>query len=111
MAILIADKVDFRIRNVNRSKRGHFIINVGSVHLKDVIIQNVCAPNMYTNTFWTLKYMNQILLKLKRERESKITAERCQKLSCNNIEQLDKKSIGYRKHEQHYQLTWPNWYL
>lgn len=41
----------FRIRNVNRSKRGHFIINVGSIHLKDVIILNVCTPNMYTNTF------------------------------------------------------------
>ena len=47
----------------------------------------------------------------KRNRQSKIKAEILPKCSCNSREQLDKKSIEYRKHKQHYQLTWSNWYL
>lgn len=47
----------------------------------------------------------------KRNRQSKIKAEILPKCSCNSREQLDKKSIQYREHKQHYQLTWSNWYL
>ena len=96
----------------NRNNRGHFKINLGSVHLEDVIILNVCVCNVYTNTILNFQIHEPNIDETeKRTRQSKIKAEILPKCSCNSREQLDKKSIEYRNHKQHYQLTWSNWYL
>ena len=59
MAILISDKVDFRAKEIIRGKQGHYIKITGIIHLDDLMILNVCAPNNRTS-----KYMKQTLKKV-----------------------------------------------
>ena len=45
VAILISDKLDFKIKTVLRDAEGHYIINKGSIHQEDLTIVNIYAPN------------------------------------------------------------------
>lgn len=62
MAILISDKVDFRAKEIIRGKEGHYIKITEIIHLDDLVILNVCAPNNRTS-----KHMKQTLKKVKGE--------------------------------------------
>ena len=44
VAILISDKIDFKIKSITTDKEGHFIIIKVSIHQKDIIIINTYAP-------------------------------------------------------------------
>ena len=46
VAILISDKIDFKIKNVTRDKEGHYIIIKGSIKEEDITIRNIYAPNI-----------------------------------------------------------------
>ena len=46
VAILIADKIDFKIKTVTRDKEGHYIMIKGSIQEEDITIINVYAPNI-----------------------------------------------------------------
>ena len=46
VAILISDKLDFKIRTVTSDEEGHYIITKGSIHQEDLTIVNIYAPNM-----------------------------------------------------------------
>ena len=46
IAILIQDKIDFKVNTVTRNKDGHYIINKGSIPKLDIPIINIYAPNM-----------------------------------------------------------------
>ena len=46
LAILISDKIDFKIKNVTRDKEGHYIMIRGSIQEEDMTITNIYAPNM-----------------------------------------------------------------
>ena len=46
VAILISDKIDFKIKNVTRDKEGHYIIIKGSNQEEDITIINIYAPNI-----------------------------------------------------------------
>ena len=46
VAILISDKIDFKIKTVTRDKEGHYIVIKGSIQEEDTTIVNICAPNI-----------------------------------------------------------------
>jgi hypothetical protein len=41
VAILISDKVDFKLKLVKQDKEGHFILIKGAIHQKEIIIINL----------------------------------------------------------------------
>ena len=45
VAILISDKIDFKIKAVKRDKEGHYIIIKGSMQ-EDIILINIYPPNI-----------------------------------------------------------------
>ena len=44
VAILISDKIDFKINAVKRDKEGHYIMIKGSIQEEDIAIINIYAP-------------------------------------------------------------------
>ena len=45
VAILISDKLDFKLKVVTRDEEGHYIIITGSIHQEELTIKNVYVPN------------------------------------------------------------------
>ena len=64
MAILISDKIAFKIKNIIRDKEGHYIMIKGSIQ-EDITIVNVYAPNIGAP-----QYIRQMLKTIKGEIES-----------------------------------------
>ena len=62
VAILISDKIDFKIKNVTRDKEGHYIMIKGSNQEEDIIIINIYAPNIGAP-----QYIRQLLTAIKEE--------------------------------------------
>ena len=46
VAILISAKIDFKIKNVIRDKKGHYIMIKGSIQEENITIINIYAPNI-----------------------------------------------------------------
>ena len=46
VAILISDKIDFKIKTITRDKEGHYILIKGSIQEEDITIVNIYAPNI-----------------------------------------------------------------
>ena len=46
VAKFVADKIDFKIKNVTRDKEGHYIMIKGSIQEEDITIINIYAPNI-----------------------------------------------------------------
>ena len=46
IAILILDKLDFKIKTVTRDKERHYIMIKGSIQEEDITIVNIYAPNI-----------------------------------------------------------------
>ena len=50
VAILISDKLEFKLKAVTRDEEGHYIIFTGSIHQEELTIINVYAPNLKAPT-------------------------------------------------------------
>ena len=70
VAILISDKIDFKIKNVTRNKEGHYIIISGSIQEEDKTIINIHAPNIGAP-----QYIRQMLTAKKEEIDSNTIIE------------------------------------
>ena len=65
VAILISDKIDFKIKNVARDKEEHYIMIKGSIQEKAIAILNIYAPNTGAP-----QYIRQMLTAIKEEIDS-----------------------------------------
>ena len=65
VAILVSDRIDFKIKTITRDKEGHYIMIKGLIQEKDITIVNIYAPNI-----GTFQYIRQILTAIKGEIES-----------------------------------------
>jgi exonuclease III len=51
VAILISDKVDFKLKLLKRDKEGHFILKKGAIHQEEITIINLHTPNVGAPNF------------------------------------------------------------
>jgi hypothetical protein len=51
VAILISDKVNFKLTLLKRDKQGHSILIKGKIHQKEITIINLYAPNINAPNF------------------------------------------------------------
>ena len=51
MAILISDKIDFKIKKITRDKDGYYIVIKGTIHQEDIIFINKYAPKKEASKF------------------------------------------------------------
>ena len=65
VAILISDKIDFKIRMITRDKEGHYIMIKGAIQDEDITIINTYAPNIEAH-----EYIRQMLTAIKGEVDS-----------------------------------------
>ena len=65
VAILISDKIDFKIKTITRHREGHYIMIKGSIQEEDITIVNIYAPNIGAP-----QYIRQMLTAIKREIDS-----------------------------------------
>ena len=68
VAILISDKIDFKIKTITRDKEGHYIMMKGSIQEEDITIVNIYAPNIGAP-----QYIRQMLTALKGKIDSNKT--------------------------------------
>ena len=62
VAILISDKLDFKIKTVTRDKEGHYIMIKGSIQEEDITIINIYEPKRGEP-----QYIRQLLTAIKRK--------------------------------------------
>ena len=65
VAILISDKIDFKIKSITRDKEGHYIMIKGSIQEVDITIVNIYAPNIGAP-----QYIRKMLTAIKGEIDS-----------------------------------------
>ena len=46
VAILMSDKIDFKLKRITRDKEGHYIVIKGSIQEEDITIVNIYASNI-----------------------------------------------------------------
>ena len=60
VAILISDKIDFKMKTATRDKEGHYIMIKGSIQEVDITIVNTYVPNIGAT-----QYIRQMLTAIK----------------------------------------------
>ena len=65
VAILLSDKIDFKIETITRDKEGHYIMIKGSIQEENITIVNIYAPNIGAP-----QYTKQMLSAIKGEIDS-----------------------------------------
>ena len=46
VAIIISEKIDFKMKTITRDKEGHYIMIKRSIQEEDITIVNIYAPNI-----------------------------------------------------------------
>ena len=50
VAILISNKIDFKLKSIRRDGDGHFILITGTIYQEEVSILNIYTPNIKAPT-------------------------------------------------------------
>jgi exonuclease III len=102
-AILISDKVDFKLTLAKRDKVGHFILIKGAMYQKEITIINLYAPNVSAPNF------KHTLKDLKAPTDSNtVVVEDCNTL-LSPINRSSKQKINRTK--SHHRSNGPDRYL
>ena len=72
VAILISDKIDFKINTITRDKEGHYIMIKGSIQEEDITNVNIYSPNIGAP-----QYIRQMLTAIKGEITSNTISTGC----------------------------------
>ena len=64
VAILISDKIDFKIKTITRDKEGHYIMLKGSIQ------EDITVVNIYGSNTGAPQYIRQMLTAIKEEIDS-----------------------------------------
>ena len=67
VAILISDKIDFKIKNVTKDKEGHYIMIKGSIQEEDIQYLIHATINIYAPNTGAPQYIRQLLTAIKEE--------------------------------------------
>ena len=62
VAIIISEKIDFKMKTITRDKEGHYIMIKRSIQEEDITIVNIYAPNIGAP-----QYIRQMLTAIKGE--------------------------------------------
>ena len=89
VAILIPDKIDFKIKNVTRDQERHYIMIKGSIQEEDITIINIYAPNIGAP-----QYIRQMLTSIKEEIDSNTIIVGDFNTSLTPIDRISKKKIN-----------------
>ena len=65
VAILISDKIDFKIKKITKYRKGHYLMIKGSIQKEDITIVNIYAPNIEAP-----QYIRQTLTDIKGKNDS-----------------------------------------
>nr|KAF6405040.1 hypothetical protein HJG63_009360 [Rousettus aegyptiacus] len=89
VAILISDKVDFKIKKVKKDTESYFIMKKGIMHQEDITFINIYAPNQ-----GPLKYVKQLLIELKGETDENINIVGGLNTPLSDIDRSPKQKIN-----------------
>ena len=89
VAILISDKIDFKIKNVTRDKEGHNIMIKGSIQEEDITIRNTYAPNIGSP-----QYTRQMRTAIKEEIDSNTIIVRNFNTSLTPVDRSSRQKIN-----------------
>ena len=89
VAILISDKIDFKIKNVTRDKEGHYIMIKGSIQEENITFINIYAPNIGAP-----QYIRQLLTAIKEEIDRNTIIVRDFKTSLTPIDISSRQKIN-----------------
>ena len=64
VAILISDKIDFKIKTITRDKEGHYIM------IKESVQEDITTVNIYAPNIGAPQYIRQMLTAIKGEIDS-----------------------------------------
>ena len=86
VAIIITNKIDFKMKNILRDKEGHYIMMKGSIQEEDITILNIYAPNI-----GSLQCIRQLLttIKGKVDNNTPITA-----INISSRQKINKEAQG-----------------
>ena len=92
VAILISDKIDFKIKKITRDKEGHYIMIKGSIQEEDITIVNIYVSNIGAH-----QYIRQTLTDIKGEIDSNTIIVGDFNTPLTPMDRLSKQKI--RKHK------------
>ena len=69
VAILMSDKIDFKIKTITRDKEGHYIMIKGSIQEEDITTVNIFAPNRGAP-----QYIRQMLTAIKDRKSTRLNS-------------------------------------